>query len=167
MFNYVNTRAVCPLFELFNGGGAKSVGCGEYDLFALLFIHGGKLAYRGGLAHAVDAYHKYNCGHGDKIHLLTALKKLRNDIFYRRFNFIGLLQMLFCHTLTELFGYLHSCFDAHIAHYKNLFKLLIKLIIDLGLAVEHRVDGDGHVLSRFFQALVNAFKKPHINAPSV
>lgn len=50
--------AFAPDVELFDGGGTEGVGGSEVDFFAGLLEVVGELAYRGGLADAVDAdYH--------------------------------------------------------------------------------------------------------------
>ena len=89
-------------------------------------------------------------GGGDKL----ALKHLGDYLFYLVLDGFRLAQMLFHNALAQLLDYLRCGHAADIAHDEYLFELVIKFVVNLGLAVEHRVDGSRHILAGLFESLV-------------
>ena len=154
VLDYLDSRAVSPLFKLLDCSGSESVRRGEDNFFALVFVHCGELAYGSGLAHAVDADDENDGGESDKAHFLAALKHLGDYLFYLVLDGFRLAQMLFHNALAQLLDYLRRGHAADIAHDEYLFELVIKFVVNFSLAVEHRVDGSRHILAGFFESLV-------------
>lgn len=93
-------------------------------------------------------------GRSNKAHLLAALEHLGDDLLYLVLDRLGLAQVLFGDALAQLLDYLRRGHAADVAHDEYLFELVIEIVINLRLAVEHRVDSSRHILAGLFESLV-------------
>ena len=147
MLDEFDSRAACPDFELFDGGGAESVGSGENDRCAFFFEAISELADGGGLADPVDAHDENHAGGGGGLGVETvganggSGQDFQDLIFEFALQRAGLLQLvlvdLLAKSLENFFGGLHADIGAE----QRGFKLAQKLGIDGAVAGENLFDG--------------------------
>ena len=161
----IHPCALRPDDELIYCRCAKCIGGSQHNAFALCLVHRGELAYCGGFADTVHAYHKHDGRNCHKPHILAALKHLRDDVAYLVLNARGVGKVLLSHSVVKAHCDFGCRGDAHIPHDKCLLKLVKKLLVNGCIAVKHVVNRAGHIVAGFSQPHIDFLKNAHQTVP--
>ena len=99
---------------------------------------GGQLADGGGLSHPVDADEQNHRGLAAHVHVgAPQVQVLRQDLPHTLPGALGVLDPLVLAARPQLVHRLHSGLRAQVGHHQGFLQLLIKVLGELGKAVEN------------------------------
>ena len=160
MAYYIDAGTFTPSFKLVNGCRTECIGCGKHNAFAFCLIISRKLAYCCCLSYSVytdneNNRRRYNL----KLFLCTFHKYFGNFVLEHTRYKCRILCVLFFYTLFKVFYYLKCCINTEVCHYKCLFKLIKKVIINLCKATENRFDSAEYIFLCLFKPEFKSCKK--------
>ena len=133
--------ASSPFRQLFSRCCTECIRSGNQNFFALILQFARQLAHRGGLSHTVDADDK-----NDRLFLfkfigsLPYLHLLPDALNQQLFTFCRIFYVFFLHLCFQAFNDFCSRVDSDIAHDKDFFQFLIKILVDGRVAVKNRIN---------------------------
>ena len=134
----LHPAALRPDGELLGGGSAEGIGSSKDNLLALLIQIMADLADGGGLAHAVYADEQHDGGLGGKIKLQIAYgEHLGEDLLHAVAGTLSVLDAALLRAPAQLVHRLHGGVHAHVGQDQRLLQLVIKLVSQLGEAIEN------------------------------
>ena len=159
MLDDVHAGAVSPYVELFNSCRTECIRR-RYDyLLALRLEIRRKLAYRGGLACAVDAYHHDNRRLCVKLQLVVAGEHFRNDVAQELLDVRGVGGASALYSLAKFVAYLHGGLSADIGKDQRFLQLVEKVLVYLREAVHQQLQLAHEAVLRLLQAVFQLLKE--------